>query len=131
MISAEDGPAPLVLKACTMNEYLVDLRKPSIVCSKFRCEEEAPLLLPAKLLFSRSREEDADEKEDEVEPEMMIEDGTDTPAADKEGEDDDEEGLLSLAAGSVSATGPVEGCSGTCIVLYVKGSAEAWNRYPM
>lgn len=124
VISAEDGPAPFVLKACTMSEYLVDLRKPSIVYSKFRWDEEA--LLPAKLLFSRSRKEDADEKEDEVEPEMMIEDGTDTPAAaDKEGEagepdDDDEEGFLSLAAGSAL----VGGCIGTCIVLYVKGSAE-------
>ena len=97
---------------------------------------------PAKLLFTRSRKEDADEKEDEVDPEMMIEDGTDTPDADKEGEAGDEGGCLSrasaaggsarpdgaTAAAAAAAREEAAACSGTCIVLYVKGSAEAWSR---
>lgn len=91
-----------------------------------------------KLLFSRSRKEDADEKEDEVDPEMMIGDEIDTPDEDKEGDDDDEAGfILSLTAAAFfpascrldAGTDPAAGgCSGTCIVLYVKGSEEAEKR---
>lgn len=113
-----------------MSEYFVDLRSPSIVYWKVRRAGEEPPFLNCelvKLLFSRSRKEDADEEEDEVEPEMMMEDGTDTPVGDKEGDaDDDEEGFLSLTAAD-----PVAGWIGTCIVLYVKGSEEAWKRYAM
>ena len=96
-----------------------------------------------KLLFSRSLKEDADEEEDEVDPEMMIGDEIDTPDEDKAGEPDDEEGFLSLApafpgsgirlpaAAAVVVVGTGSGCTGTCIVLYVKGSAEAEKRYAM
>lgn len=147
VISGEAGPAPLALKACTMIEYLVDFRNCSMMYSNFRWANGLPFrCCVLKLLFSRSRKEDADEKEDEVDPEMMMEDEIDTPDEDKGGEpdDDDEGGFLSLAPDSalpaavpaaavaVAAAGAdPAGCIGTCIVLYVKGSEEAEKRYAM
>ena len=136
-------------------EYLVDFLSWSMIYSNFRWANGLTSfrIIPdscicvLKLLFSRSRKEDTDETEDEVDPEMMIGDVIDTPC--------EEKGLpllllilmlLLLLLLVVSRTGgkvflPDDtrgeegsdreeraGCCMMCIVLYVKRSEEAWIR---